>query len=139
MTGACLDLKQIAFSSHDRHSLSQVVCFNRHIVGRPVFVQCSNCMTDLLKRRGQRRPCISPARPLAHNGNRLRRPGYRRIEPALAVLAESVAFVEQHDIAPLRPLRLVHGQRIAEVEGVVPPPLRPGDLLLRPFRSGFRT
>ena len=52
------------------------------------------------------------------------------------MLAQGMAIIEQHGIAP--PLRLVHGQRMAEVEGVVAAQHGPGDLLLRPFRAGFR-
>src|SRR5450759_3929875 len=44
--------------------------------------------------------------------------GNTGIEPAVAVFAKREAFVEQDDIVPLRPLRLMHGQRIAIVEFV---------------------
>ena len=38
------------------------------------------------------------------------------IEPAIAMLAERIAFIKQHDVIPLRPLRLVDGERVAIVE-----------------------
>src|SRR2546430_9562720 len=54
-----------------------------------------------------------------HDGEPLRRPGYSGIEPAVAVFGERAGLVEQHDIVPLRALRLVDGQNVAEIELVV--------------------
>ena len=45
--------KRISFSTHDHHSLSRVVCFNRHIVGISPIVQCSICMADLPEMQGR--------------------------------------------------------------------------------------
>ena len=45
--------KRSTFSSHDRHSLSRIVCFDRYIVGKPAFVQCNNCMADLPETQGR--------------------------------------------------------------------------------------
>ena len=39
-----------------------------------------------------------------------------RIEPTIAVLAKGETLVEEDDFVPLRALRFVHGQRIAEIE-----------------------
>src|SRR4029450_2964871 len=49
----------------------------------------------------------------------LRRPGYSGIQPAVAVFGERAGLVEQHDIVPLRALRLVDRQHVAEIELVV--------------------
>ena len=63
--------------------------------------------------------------------SRLGGPRDRRVEPALARFLEGPALVEQHDIVPLRALRLVHGQRIAVVEIVEALLLLPGDFVIR--------
>ena len=49
--------KRICFSSHDRHSLSRVVCFDRHIGAEPALVQCNICMADLPKTQGGLMDC----------------------------------------------------------------------------------
>src|SRR6516164_8916872 len=41
------------------------------------------------------------------------------IEPARAAVLEGEAFVEQHDVVPLRTLGLVHGQHVAVIELVI--------------------
>ena len=79
-----------------------------------------------------------PAGPfsLHHNGQALGRASHARIEPALAVFAKGPAFVEQHDMVPLRALRLVHRQGIAEIELVRFAPLRIGQAFLGPLEIG---
>src|SRR5690348_12985153 len=52
----------------------------------------------------------------AHDRDAFGRAGDSRIKPAAAVFAERVGFVEQHDVVPLRALRFVHRERIAEIE-----------------------
>src|SRR4029453_7161657 len=54
-----------------------------------------------------------------HDGEPLRRPGYSGIKPAVAVFGERAGLVEQHDIVPLRALRLVDRQNVAEIQLVV--------------------
>ena len=41
------------------------------------------------------------------------------IKPALAAVGKGEGFVEQDDVVPLRALRLVHGEHIAEIEFVI--------------------
>ena len=59
-----------------------------------------------------------------HHGQSLGRPRETGVEPAGPMLAEGEAFVEQHNVVPLRPLRLVDGERVAIVELVGFAPLR---------------
>ena len=47
------------------------------------------------------------------------------VEPAVAMFAERAALVEQDEAVPLRTLRLVDGQHVAEVERVGGAPARP--------------
>ena len=56
---------------------------------------------------------------LHHHRQPLRGARDAGVEPALAALGKREGLVEQHDVVPLRALRLVHGQHIAEVELVV--------------------
>ena len=56
----------------------------------------------------------APPGSSTHPGQPPRRAGDRRVEPARAVLAEGAGFVEQRHMIPLRPLRLMHGQRVAD-------------------------
>src|SRR3954469_9220116 len=71
----------------------------------------------------------SPGRRLNHNAQPLRRPRDARVQPPRAALLKRKALVEQHDVVPLRALRLVHGQHVAVVELVVGLALLPGDRL----------
>ena len=64
---------------------------------------------------------------LHHDTQPLRRPGDPGVEPARAAVPKRKALVEQHDVVPLRALRLVHGQRVAVVELVVGLALLPGE------------
>ena len=66
-------------------------------------------------------------RGVHHDTQPLRRARDARIEPARAAVLERKAFVEQHDVVPLRALRLVHGEHVAIVEFVVGLALLPGD------------
>src|SRR5579885_2989207 len=51
--------------------------------------------------------------------------GNARVEPAVTMLAEGKAFIEQDDVLPLRALGLVDRQRIPVIELVrIPPHLR---------------
>src|SRR5450631_2776170 len=54
---------------------------------------------------------------MSHNNCQpLRGAGNAGVEPAVAVFAKRETFVEQHHLVPLRPLRLMHGQRVAIIE-----------------------
>ena len=64
-----------------------------------------------------------------HHRQLLRRARDAGIEPALAAVGKREALVEQHDVVPLRALRLVDGQHIAVVELVVGLAPRPVELL----------
>src|SRR5437588_3671265 len=65
----------------------------------------------------------------AYQGEPLRRPGNAGIKPALAAVGKCEGFVEQHHVVPLRTLRLVHGEHIAEIELVVALALPPVESL----------
>ncbi len=56
------------------------------------------------------------------NRQPLRGAGNAGIEPAIAVFAKREAFVEQNHMVPLRPLCLMHGERIAIIELIRLPP-----------------
>ena len=73
----------------------------------------------------------SITRPIAEHHHRqpFRRSCDAGIEPALAAFGKREALVEQHDVVPLRALRLVHGQHIAVIEFVVGLAALPIDLL----------
>src|ERR1700686_4703566 len=81
-------------------------------------------------------------RPEGSNDDRqpLRRAGDAGIEPAVAAVGKREGFVEQHHVVPLRALRLVDGEHVAEIELVVALALQPFDLLdgageaFRPYR-----
>src|SRR5262245_11528037 len=66
-----------------------------------------------------------------HQRQLLRRARHARIQPALAALRKRERLVEQHHVVPLRALRFVHREHIAEVELVVLLALRPFERLDR--------
>ena len=63
------------------------------------------------------------------DGQPLRRARDPRVEPSRAAVLKGKALVEQHDVVPLRALRLVHGEHIAVVELVIGLALLPRDRL----------
>src|SRR5215208_1744468 len=74
-------------------------------------------------------------RPSGHDRDALGGAGDGGVEPAAAVLKEGIGFVEQHDVVPLRPLRLVDGERVAVGELVRLAARRKGDLVLAAFEE----
>src|SRR6185437_12834459 len=73
-----------------------------------------------------------------HHGQSLGRPRETGVEPAGPMLPEGEAFVEQHNVVPLRPLRLVDGERVAVVELVRLSPQREAELSLLALEEGFQ-
>src|SRR3984957_2440470 len=63
------------------------------------------------------------------------RPREAGIKPTRAVLTEGEAFIEQHDVVPLRPLSLMHGQRVTVVELVRLPSQGKAEFALRPLEE----
>src|SRR5207249_4871598 len=70
-----------------------------------------------------------------HYTQPLRRARDSRVEPPRPALLKRKALVEQHDVVPLRALRLVHGQHVAVVELVIGLALLPGDRLDAAFEA----
>src|SRR5262249_23261376 len=72
---------------------------------------------------------------LDDDGEPLRRPGDAGVQPARAAVLERKTLVKQHDVVPLRALRLVHGQHIAVVELVIGLALLPRNALDAAFKT----
>src|SRR5256885_3936151 len=72
---------------------------------------------------------------LDDDGKPLRCPRDAGVQPPRAAVLERKAFVEQHDVVPLRALRLVHGQHIAVVELVIRLALLPRNALDAAFKT----
>src|SRR5439155_186734 len=64
-----------------------------------------------------------------HDGQAFRGPRHAGVQPARTIVRKHAGFVEQHHVVPLRALRLVHGQHIAEVKLVVRFALWPFELI----------
>src|SRR5215203_1955009 len=75
-------------------------------------------------------------RRLHHHCHPLRRPRQAGVKPAVAVLAEGVRLIEEHDLAPLRALRLVDGERVTIGELVRLAPQDGRDILLPALEKG---
>src|SRR5262249_49240275 len=73
----------------------------------------------------------SSANWLNHYGQPLGRTGDAGVEPALAALRKCERLVEQHHVVPLRALRLVDGEHVAEIKLVVLLAQRPFERLDR--------
>src|SRR6516225_2782770 len=95
---------------------------------------------ESVKGRAPRRPPFRqakarPGRWSYHHAQPFCRPRDAGIQPARTAVLERKALVEQHDVVPLRALRLVHGQHIAIVELVIGLALLPRDRLDAAFKS----
>src|SRR5688500_7615230 len=64
------------------------------------------------RRPGERSPEVRPA-GLDNDRHLFGRPRQARVEPAAAVLAKGIGFVEEHQVVPLRALGLMDGQRVS--------------------------
>src|SRR5690606_15877474 len=80
---------------------------------------------------------LFPGLLLTHDREPLRSSGDPGIKPSLACVAEGEAFVEQHHLVPLRALRLVDCERVAEIEIVVAFLRLPGDISFRVLESSL--
>src|SRR3954454_800885 len=75
------------------------------------------------------------AGPLHHHAQPLRCARDAGVEPSRPAVLERKALVEQHHVVPLRALRLVHREHIAEVELVIGLALLPRDRVDAAFEA----
>src|SRR5277367_1792925 len=93
----------------------------------------SGAATSSLTALRRRCPCVfRPSSDPSQLPGRTREAG---VKPTRPMLAEGEAFVEQHDIVPLRPLSLMDGERVTVVKFVRFPSQRKTEFALRPLEE----